>query len=83
MELKQKKILLIIGGGISSYKALDLISLLKKNQAIIKTILTPNGKKYEFQNGLYKYTCTVINQEPIELVVYKNEQELRRENFLK
>ena len=40
MELKQKKILLIIGGGISSYKALDLISLLKKNQAIIKTILT-------------------------------------------
>lgn len=46
MELKQKKILLIIGGGISSYKALDLISLLKKNQAIIKTILTPNGKKF-------------------------------------
>lgn len=46
-----------------------------------KLILTPNGKKYEFQNGLYKYTCIVINQEPIELVVYKNEQELRREKF--
>lgn len=46
MELKQKKILLIIGGGISSYKALDLIRLLKKNQATIKTILTPNGKKF-------------------------------------
>ena len=46
MELKQKKILLIVGGGISSYKALDLIRLLKKNQAVTKTILTPNGKKF-------------------------------------
>jgi len=46
-------------------------------------ILMPNSKKYEFKNGLYKYTCTVINQEPVELVVYKNDQVLRRENFLR
>ena len=46
MKLKGKKILLIIGGGISSYKGLDLIRLLKKDGASVKTILTPNGKKF-------------------------------------
>jgi len=46
-------------------------------------ILTPNGGKYEFKNGIYKYTCTVKFAKPGELVVYKSEQELRRENFLK
>ena len=31
MTLKNKKILVIIGGGIAAYKSLDLIRLLKKN----------------------------------------------------
>jgi len=30
MAIKNKKILLIIGGGIAAYKSLDLIRLLKK-----------------------------------------------------
>ncbi|MFL2882722.1 MAG: bifunctional phosphopantothenoylcysteine decarboxylase/phosphopantothenate--cysteine ligase CoaBC [Pelagibacteraceae bacterium] len=46
MEIKNKKILLIIGGGISAYKSLDLIRLLKKNNIQIKTILTQSGKKF-------------------------------------
>ena len=46
MSLKNKKILLIIGGGISAYKSLDLIRLLKKNNANIKTILTKSGKEF-------------------------------------
>ena len=46
MTLKNKKILLIIGGGISAYKSLDLIRLLKKNKAEIKTILTRSGKEF-------------------------------------
>ena len=46
MSLKNKKILLIIGGGISAYKALDLVRLLKKNNIIIKTILTKSGKEF-------------------------------------
>ena len=45
MSLKNKKILLIIGGGISAYKSLDLIRLLRKKEAVIKTILTKGGKK--------------------------------------
>ena len=40
MTLKNKKILIIIGGGIAAYKSLDLIRLLKKNDVQIKTILT-------------------------------------------
>ena len=46
MSLKNKKILLVIGGGISAYKALDLIRLLKKNNVNIKTILTKSGREF-------------------------------------
>ena len=46
MSLQNKKILLIIGGGISAYKALDLTRLLVKNNAEVKTILTKSGKKF-------------------------------------
>jgi len=46
MSLQNKKILLIIGGGISAYKALDLIRLLVKNNTEVKTILTKSGKEF-------------------------------------
>jgi len=46
MELKNKKILIIIGGGIAAYKSLDLIRLLKKENVEVKTILTKSGKEF-------------------------------------
>ena len=46
MSVQKKKILLIIGGGISAYKALDLIRLFVKNNVEVKTILTKSGKKF-------------------------------------
>ena len=46
MKIKNKKILIIIGGGISAYKSLDLIRLLKKNKNEIKVILTKSGKEF-------------------------------------
>ena len=46
MTVKNKKILLIIGGGIAAYKSLDLIRLLKKNSNEVKTILTKSGKEF-------------------------------------
>ena len=44
--LEGKKILLIIGGGISAYKSLDLIRILKKQNCEIKVVLTESGKKF-------------------------------------
>jgi len=46
MTLKNKKILIIIGGGIAAYKSLDLIRLLKKENMEVKTILTRSGKEF-------------------------------------
>ena len=46
MKFKNKKILIIIGGGIAAYKSLDLIRLLKKNKNEVKTILTKSGKQF-------------------------------------
>ena len=45
-NLLNKKILLIICGGISAYKSLELIRLLKKEGSEIKTILTKNAKEF-------------------------------------
>jgi len=45
-NLSHRKILLIICGGISAYKSLDLIRLFKKQGAEIKTILTKSAKEF-------------------------------------
>ena len=45
-NLKDKNILLIICGGISAYKSLETIRILKKNSCKIKTILTKNAKEF-------------------------------------
>tara|TARA_Y100000591_G_C21838759_1_gene704278 strand:- start:940 stop:2139 length:1200 start_codon:yes stop_codon:yes gene_type:complete len=45
-NLNNKKILLIICGGIAAYKSLEVIRLLKKKGVTIKTILTKNGAEF-------------------------------------
>lgn len=45
-ELKNKKVLLIITGGIAAYKSLELIRLLKKKGSLVKTILSKNAHKF-------------------------------------
>ena len=45
-NLLQRKILLIICGGISAYKSLELIRLFKKQGAEVKTILTESAKEF-------------------------------------
>ena len=45
-NLNNKKILLIICGGIAAYKSLEIIRLLKKSGVIIKTILTKSGAEF-------------------------------------
>jgi len=45
-NLNNKKILLIVCGGIAAYKSLEIIRLLKKSGVTIKTILTKSGAKF-------------------------------------
>ena len=59
-NLLEKKILLIICGGISAYKSLELIRLLKKKGAKVKTILTKSA--IEFVTPL---SVTSLSQEKV------------------
>ncbi len=68
MSLKNKKILIIVGGGISAYKTLDLIRLLKKNNVIIKTILTKSGKEFVTPLSI----STLTNSKTFEDIFEKN-----------
>jgi phosphopantothenoylcysteine decarboxylase / phosphopantothenate---cysteine ligase len=45
-NIKDKKILLVICGGIAAYKSLETIRIFKKNGCEIKTILTKNAKEF-------------------------------------
>lgn len=44
--MKNKRILLIISGGIAAYKGLELIRLIKKSGASVRCILTEGGQKF-------------------------------------
>ncbi len=44
--MKQKRILLIIGGGIAAYKCLDLIRRLREDGAIVRAVLTGAGAQF-------------------------------------
>ncbi len=70
MTVKNKKILIIIGGGIAAYKSLDLIRLLKKNNNEVKTILTKSGR--EFVTPLSVTTLT--NSKTFEDIFDKNSE---------
>ena len=46
MPLKSSRILLIVGGGIAAYKALDLVRRLRERGAIVRTVLTQAGAQF-------------------------------------
>ncbi len=46
MSLDNKRILLIIGGGIAAYKSLDLIRRLRERGARVRAILTRAGAEF-------------------------------------
>tara|TARA_Y100000590_G_scaffold340232_1_gene388001 strand:- start:582 stop:1781 length:1200 start_codon:yes stop_codon:yes gene_type:complete len=72
-NFENKKILLIICGGISAYKSLEIIRLLKKRGASVKTILTKSAK--EFVTPL---SVTSLSQEKVydDLFSHENEAEM-------
>ena len=72
-NLDNKKILLIVCGGIAAYKSLELIRSLKKEGAKIKTILTKSA-----QNFITPLSVVSLSQEKVytELFNYQNDAEM-------
>ena len=72
-NLKNKKILLIICGGIAAYKSLELIRLLKKDGVSIKTILTKNGAEFVTPLSISSLSQSKVYQ---DLFSVENEAEM-------
>ena len=72
-NLNNKKILLIICGGIAAYKSLELIRLLKKDGAIIKTILTKSGAEFVTPLSITSLSQSKVYQ---DLFNIENESEM-------
>jgi phosphopantothenoylcysteine decarboxylase/phosphopantothenate--cysteine ligase len=72
-NLSHRKILLIICGGISAYKSLELIRLFKKQGAETKTILTKSAKEF-----ITPLSVASLSQEKVydDLFNAKNEAEM-------
>ncbi len=72
-NLNNKKILLIICGGIAAYKSLEIIRLLKKDGAIIKTILTKSGAEFVTPLSITSLSQSKVYQDLFNL---ENETEM-------
>ena len=75
-NLFQKKILLIICGGISAYKSLELIRLFKKQSVEVKTILTESAKKF-----ITPLSVTSLSQEKVYDDLFKVENEAEMDHI--
>ncbi len=72
-KLNNKKILLIICGGIAAYKSLEIIRLLKKSGVIIKTILTKSGSEFVTPLSITSLSQSKVYQDLFSL---ENESEM-------
>ena len=72
-NLNNKKILLIICGGIAAYKSLEIIRLLKKSGVIIKTILTKSGAEFVTPLSITSLSQSKVYQ---DLFSIENESEM-------
>ncbi len=72
-NLMNKKILLVICGGIAAYKSLELIRILKKNKCQIKTILTKGALEF-----ITPLSVSSLSNEKVytDLFDFKNEAEM-------
>jgi phosphopantothenoylcysteine decarboxylase/phosphopantothenate--cysteine ligase len=61
-RLSGRKILLIVGGGIAAYKALELVRLLKKAGCEVMSVLTPAGAEFVTPMSLAALTGNPVRQ---------------------
>lgn len=71
--LTGKRILLVIGGGIAAFKALDLIRRLRERGATVTCIVTPGGQQF-----VTPLSVAALSEQPVytELFDLKNETEI-------
>ena len=74
--MKNKKVLLIICGGISAYKSLQIIRGLKKKDVSVKTILTDSGK-----NFVTPLSITSLSQEKVYEDIFSLENEAEMDHI--
>ena len=74
--MKNKKVLLIICGGISAYKSLEVIRGLKKKDVNVKTILTESGKKF-----VTPLSITSLSQEKVYEDIFSLENEAEMDHI--
>ena len=72
-NFNNKKVLLIICGGIAAYKSLEIIRLFKKNGVTIKTILTKNGAEFVTPLSITSLSQSKVYQDLFSL---ENEAEM-------
>ena len=72
-NLNNKKILLIICGGIAAYKSLEIIRLLRKGGVIVKTILTRSGAEFVTPLSITSLSQSKVYQ---DLFSIENETEM-------
>ena len=60
--LNARKILLIVGGGIAAYKALELVRLIKKAGGDVQAVLTPAGAEFVTPLSLAALTGHPVRQ---------------------
>jgi len=76
IDLSNKKILLVICGGISAYKSLEIIRGLKKSNALVKTILTKSAK-----NFVTPLSISSLSQEKVYDDVFSVENESKMDHI--
>ena len=74
--LNNKKILLVICGGIAAYKSLEIIRQLRKNNATVKTILTKSAEKF-----VTKLSVVSLSQNKVYDDLFNSENELEMDHI--
>ena len=75
-NLLEKKILLVICGGIAAYKSLEIIRILKKKGAKIKTIVTASAKEF-----ITPLSVTSLSQEKVYEDLFNVENEVEMDHI--
>src|SRR5919205_952830 len=66
-NLAGKRILLIVGGGIAAYKALDLVRRLRERGARVRAVLTQAGSHFVTPLSLSALTGDAVHQDLFSL----------------